>query len=447
MTLPHDLIGAAILGSAFAAVFVAAELWRRFGHPDPEWTRKLVHTGGGLASLLYPWLIYSPWVVLGMALVASGVLAAAGRGHLLSSVHGVNRRSQGSEYYPLAVALVYVLSYGRPWLFVASILTLAVSDTCAALIGTRYGSIRYTVEEETKSLEGSLAFLLVAFLAIHIPTLLMTDIPRPVCVLAALLVAVIVTGFEAISLRGADNLFVPVAVCVILAKITTKPLAEVAAQNFSIIAIATIFIILARRMRTLNAGAVIALILFAFGAWSLGSWQWALPVLLGFVAYHLAQTATPPPDAAAPAVRVRLVVRAVLPPLFPLILSNMFTLEQFFYGPYLATGATVTGLTLWTYLRRQRPAALRGAFACSLGGALLVLLVPWALQGLGWRSLAAPAALSLLAIAANALVVERLRPPQDNDLWRAGKMLLCYAVTAAIIAAQQLGLAALWRPE
>ena len=48
---PGDLRGAAILAAAFLSLLVLAELWRRFGHPKPEWTRKLVHLGGGMLLL------------------------------------------------------------------------------------------------------------------------------------------------------------------------------------------------------------------------------------------------------------------------------------------------------------------------------------------------------------------------------------------------------------
>jgi hypothetical protein len=113
------------------------------------------------------------------------------------------------------------------------VLVLAVGNAFAALIGSRYGVIRYEVEDETKSLEGSLVFLVIAFLAIHLPTLQMTDLSRPVCVLAALLVAALVTGFEAIALEGADNLFIPLAVVIILGKITTKPLSEVVYHDWT----------------------------------------------------------------------------------------------------------------------------------------------------------------------------------------------------------------------
>ena len=211
MITAHDLRGAVILGGVFVSLLILAELWRRLGTPKPEHTRKLVHLGGGVACLFFPFLIDSPWVVLAMALPLTGLFLAGAKLGFLKSLHGVARRSRGAEYYPLAVCLVFVLTRGRPWLYLSAVLVLAVADAFAALIGSRYGVVRYEVENETKSLEGSLVFLVIAFLAIHLPVLLMTDLPRPVCVLAALLVAALVTGFEAVSLEGADNLFVPLA--------------------------------------------------------------------------------------------------------------------------------------------------------------------------------------------------------------------------------------------
>ena len=43
------------------------------------------------------------------------------------------------------------------------VLVLAVADAAAALVGGRYGRIRYEVEDQCKSLEGSLVFAAVTF--------------------------------------------------------------------------------------------------------------------------------------------------------------------------------------------------------------------------------------------------------------------------------------------
>ena len=41
-----DLLAAALFAVGFLVLVGAAELWRRLGSPEPEWTRKLVHLGG-----------------------------------------------------------------------------------------------------------------------------------------------------------------------------------------------------------------------------------------------------------------------------------------------------------------------------------------------------------------------------------------------------------------
>ncbi len=74
-----DLRGAAILSAVFVVLLVIAELWRRLGTPKPEWTRKLVHLGGGIACLFFPFLVQSPWVVLAMALTLTALFVLGGK--------------------------------------------------------------------------------------------------------------------------------------------------------------------------------------------------------------------------------------------------------------------------------------------------------------------------------------------------------------------------------
>jgi len=320
MIVAHDGIGAMLSGGVFLIVLVAAEAWARIGRPHPEWTRKLVHVAGGLICLGFPFVLRSPWIVLALSATLSGVFALGAYTGGLRSLHGVTRRSRGAEYYPLAVTLVFLMALGRPWLYVASIMTLAVADAAAALVGSAYGRIRYEVDGSSKSVEGSLAFFMMAFWVIHIPLLLMTDLPRETCLLAAALVALLVTGFEAVSLGGADNLFVPIGVCAILARITTKPVPEIAFQLSSLLALLVVGSALIRRTRAFNTGATLTFVLFAYGAWSLGSPHWAVPILSGLALYILVRLLWITPDTVQ--VRVRILFRALVVPLILLVLAN-----------------------------------------------------------------------------------------------------------------------------
>lgn len=447
---PQDLRGAAILASIFLSLLVIAELWRRLGNPKPEHTRKLVHLGGGVACLFFPFLVRSPWVVMALALPLTGLFVAGAKLGFLKSLHGVARRSRGAEYYPLAVLLVFVITQGRPWLYLSAVLVLAVADAFAALIGSRYGVVRYEVENETKSLEGSLVFLVIAFLAIHLPTLLLTDLQRPVCVLAALLVAALVTGFEAVSLEGADNLFVPLAVVVILGKITTKPLSEVVFQNISLLVICLVVALMVWRIRSLNVGGTITYVLFVYGTWSLGNWLWALPAFLGFAGYLGAWYQFAPPGHAA-GVRVRTVTRALLPPFAMLALANGLGRSPDFYGPYLAASAAVFAFALDTGVFRlervQGASRIIAAPALGILGTAFTALAPWLFQ----RTVPLT---GLLAIAGVVVVVSlinaaiELQDPTDRPRdWTAWRFLLSLAAGLAVLGLQALGIAPEWDPR
>jgi phytol kinase len=393
--------------------------------------------------------VRSPWVVLALALPLTLLFVAGSRFGFLKSLHGVARRSRGAEYYPLSVFLVFLMTQGRPWLYLSAVLVLAVGDAFAGLIGSRYGVIRYEVEDETKSLEGSLVFLVISFLAIHLPILLLTDLPRPVCVLAALLVAALVTGFEAISLEGADNLFVPLAVVVILNKITTKPLSEVIFQNLSLLAICLGIGLAVWRFRSFNVGGAIAFILFAYGAWSLGSWVWALPALVGFAGYLAAWLRFAPPGHAS-GVKVRTVARALLPPFAMLVLANSLRRPETFFAPYLAASSTVLAFSLDTgvfRLERRRSWTL-GALGLALLGTILAVLGPWiAARRAPPESLLAILAATAVVMLIHAWIELRDREAERSREWTAWRFLLSFVAAGAVLGLQALGMVPPWDPR
>jgi phytol kinase len=425
-----------------------AEVWRHWGHPKPEWTRKLVHLGGGITCLFFPFLVESPWVVLALTVGMSALFAGAARFGFLQSLHGVERTSRGAEYYPLAIFLVFVLSRGRPWLYVAAVLVLAVADAFAALIGSRYGRVHYQTERGEKSLEGSLVFFVTAFLAIHLPMLLLTDLPRETTVLAALLVAFLVTGFEAISLRGTDNLFVPVAVVFILGKITTKPVSEVVYQNLSLLAICIVVAILAWRIPAFNTGAAIAMILFVYANWSLGSWQWALPVLAGLVCYLVAWV-TIPERTPEIQIRIRAISRALVPLFLILILANATRAWDLLYGPYVFATAGVLAfslagpiLNLRRLSRGLRPAAVA---ATAIVATLVTSLPPWLLQGRA-HALQLPVGALVVFVVTWIITLLDARPGVVLGGWTASRILGTWIVLGLVLLAQAVGWVPLWHP-
>jgi phytol kinase len=437
-----DLAGVGIISAIFAVILLTAELWSRRWNGKPEWTRKLVHLGGGVVGLFLPFLIESPWVVLLLTVSLSAIFFIGGKTGLLKSIHGVKRVSRGGEYYPLAIFLVFLIAADRPWLYLSAVLVLAVADAFAALIGSRYGRLRYEVEDEHKSVEGSLVFLVIAFLAVHLPTLLMTDLPRGVVVLSALLVAMLVTGFEAISLGGTDNVFVPIAVCFVLQKITTKPVEEIAYQVVSFVAIFLVVFLIGWKFRSFNAGGAMAVVLFAYATWSLGSRRWTLPVFVALLAFVLVRALyrKSPPEP----LKVRVLTHALLVPFVVLMAANLTGRYGFFFAPYVLATAMVLALVWWhgretagalVTLPRPVAAGLIGALA-----AVVVALPVWlttssspsiltmaVMAGIG-------ALLTILGALVSRLRIETARPAG----WSGVSFLLCLGAAGTMMILQRM---------
>lgn len=450
----RDLAAGVGLALGFLALLAAAELLRRKARLAPEWTRKLVHVAAGLACLAVPFLVESHWVVLGLALFLSGIFWSAHRTGRLTSLHGVERKSRGVEYYPLVVYALFVLARERPWLYVSALLTLAVSDALAALIGMRYGRVRYEVDGESKSLEGSLAFLVATFLVVELPLVLWQDpsLPAPAsCVLAALLTAALVTGFEAVSLGGRDNLWVPLGTYFVLSKILRQPLGEIAIQNVGLAVIASAIALSAAFTRVFNVGGAILFALWAFACWSLGSFDWALPMFTSFAAFLVVRSFT----RQAPPAKVRLVLRALLPLVVLLFAANLslstrWKLYAELHGPFLAAGTLLLVQVSWNRIGTRwhprgggRQLAVAGV---SLASAAIVVLPAWlAQEDVPARALLVTAAVCI----ACGTIHDRLPGFSRRSLapGQAASWFVMGLVALVVLLFQMLELSSPWNPE
>ena len=253
-----ELISAALVGAGFLLIFGLAEIWRSLGNPSAELSRKSVHFAGGLLVLAFPWIFANRWTVIGLVSVFAFLIWGTERVGLLKSVHGVARKTEGGLFYPLAVALLFVLAYDNPAFYVVAALTLIVSDAAAAVLGTAYGTTKYSVEEDQRSLEGSMSFLVITFLVVHLPLLLMTEIDRGVSAILALLISLIVTLLEGVSLRGSDNFIVPMATFYLLIRFTSESFDIITTHLFTLLAILALVSLSGLTSKFLRASGVMA---------------------------------------------------------------------------------------------------------------------------------------------------------------------------------------------
>jgi len=454
MPSTDDWVAGGALTVAFLLLIGLAELWRVVGSPPVEWTRKLVHCGGGVASLAIPLVIESHWVVLVLAAGMGAVfLISRGLGWL-PSLHAVERRTRGVEYYPVSVYVLFLLTPGRPWMYVSCLLVLALADALAALVGKRFGRIRYEVDGNEKSLEGSAAFFGVTLAVIAVPILLWPDPAIPPAsnvLLAAVLAALLATGFEAIALEGRDNLWLPPGVCIVLTKLLRQPTEELVSQNIAFLAITLAIAAACTFVRSFNVGATLVFLLATYGAWSLGSPDWAWPAAGGLIVYLASRII----GGSQFVVRSRGITDRLLLPFLVLVAANVLwgygrtDWYVWLFGPYLA-GCLATAVVGAAISLSARHAAAPGrrriemAIIATAAGAAIVLPCLLLQDGVS------PAA-AIVVVLVGVVVgqVFAIRAPADERItqrqpWRTH--LLAATAILIVAAAQWVGVSPVWKP-
>lgn len=188
-----------------------AEKLRRDHHLRPEVTRKFVHITVGTFVAFWPffmpdWLIYLACVAFVLVVLASRYLG------WFNSIHAIERRTWGDILFPIGIATTLFFA-SSDWIFVVAMLHLGLADGLAALIGEKWGNKTvYKVAGYKKSIVGNIAFLVTSMMILSVLVFVL-DVGFSQLGLAGIIwVPIFATFFEAISVKGSDNLVVPIII-------------------------------------------------------------------------------------------------------------------------------------------------------------------------------------------------------------------------------------------
>jgi phytol kinase len=206
----RQLSGLAAVGLWLAVLAGLAVVIRRRWTAHGEWSRKLVHIGGGAVVPLAWWFA----IHRGLAVTAAaGITLLALLNHrrrLLPAIEDVGRASYGTVAYGASVTLLLWLFWPqRADAVSAGVLVMACGDGLAGLLGPRIPSPSWRVLGERRSLAGTATMALVSLLVLLV---LAAIVPVGPSLLTLILLALMATVLEQIAVLGLDNLTVPVAV-------------------------------------------------------------------------------------------------------------------------------------------------------------------------------------------------------------------------------------------
>lgn len=122
----------------------------------------------------------------------------------------------GTVYYACSLLILVIITFGvlnKPILGLVPIFVMAFGDGLAAIFGKIIKSKKYKVYDTEKSIAGSLTMFIVSFIIISI---YLVYINSPFWYLKGIIISLIITVLEAISIKGTDNITVPIATLIML---------------------------------------------------------------------------------------------------------------------------------------------------------------------------------------------------------------------------------------
>jgi len=364
----------ALLTGLMWLVAVAGRRWSWSG----ELSRKVVHVGMGLVCLTFPLLFRETWPVFLLAGAAVSFLVSIRivpglKVRLGGVLGGTGRDSWGEIWFPLAVAVVFALRGDNDLLFYIPVLQLTVADAVAAMVGIRHGAHRFATDDGRKSAEGSFAFFFAAFLAATVPLLFFSGMPVLTVGLIGVLLGLGLMLTEAISWRGLDNLFIPLACQVVLQRVWSFPVERLFLESSLLLGMVLVLAAIRRRTHLSRSGAVGAGLVL-YGCWLLGGWPWLLGPAATLLGYLLLC-----PDARRDSPGhhlVQAVFAVALPGVLWLYASRLYAWEQLIYPYSVAYSAQLAMIASAYFLGLDRGFSLIKGWLISLSLAFLLPGLP-----------------------------------------------------------------------
>lgn len=347
--MKNNLIIYSVYSILFFLNFIISEKLRTHFIKFKEISRKYAHISSGIIALSFPYYIKSHWTVLFLVIIFMSTMLITMKKNFLTSIHDVGRKSYGSIYYPLAIYLIFFLAKNSPEFYFISILVLTISDAFAALIGKKYGKIKFEIEGNIKSLEGSICFFFITFLCVLMPMLFMTNIGQLESILISTIIAILLTGFEAISPTGSDNIIIPFGTYFLLMKMTSLPL-DIIIEDICIL---IIVVIITASLYVLKPTGLIGMMLLNYAAFTLGGLSWFIPLLITEILFLLLIT-LPFYEYKKEKFSIMILFYLGIIPTILIFIANTFNNYHIVFIPYVVSIASQIPLSYYFYSLKNK---------------------------------------------------------------------------------------------
>lgn len=198
---------------SYLAIFLVIITARLFEKKGKEASRKFIHIALGNWWLIAMYFFNNIW----FAIFPPATFVIINYISYKKDVIKVMEREEnekeglGTVYYALALLIMVIVTFGiinKPLIGLVSIFVMAYGDGFAAIIGKKVKSKKYKVFDTEKSIAGSATMFIISFIIVAI---YLGATHSPLWILKSLICSFILTLIEAVSVKGTDNITVPIA--------------------------------------------------------------------------------------------------------------------------------------------------------------------------------------------------------------------------------------------
>lgn len=245
--------------------------------------RKTVHLGVGFYVLATLLITDSSTPILVLSASFALVNFWALRKRKFSSIHPDNE-SYGTVYYPVAIFILALFFWNdQKVIFGIATMVMVISDTLAAWVGEKFGQNHFTLLGEKKSFAGASAMLLSSMALLFIGLYFYHETPLGESILIAVVFAPLAMTSELLSVRGSDNLSIPLILGLFLFSITISPDVSLKYQIISGIFLSAAVVGLSFYLNFLTPSGGAATFVLGSVIFGLGGTAAAFPILFFFV--------------------------------------------------------------------------------------------------------------------------------------------------------------------
>ncbi len=198
---------------SYIAIFIVILLAKLFEKKGKEASRKFIHIALGNWWLIAMYFFDNVWFAMFPPATFVIINYISYKKDVIKVMEREDSKKEGlgTVYYAIALFIMVIITFGiinKPILGLAPILVMAYGDGLAAIIGKKVKSMKYKVFDTEKSIAGSTTMFVITLLIIGV-YLSITN--SPFWIIKSIICSLILTLIEAISIKGTDNITIPIS--------------------------------------------------------------------------------------------------------------------------------------------------------------------------------------------------------------------------------------------